>query len=375
MLIIPVIWIISIWITFTSRDALSQFWVLFLPIILIIIGVWIISYLVPKLGLKARKLKAQTRIEKRSSKRKPEVIYLRPFQSDQLMGGFVSTLGPITYEEQISAVLSDFGNVFAMNPPEKDLYDLGAYRIDVGIDDWQAKVIELLSSAKLVVLLAGVSPGILWEFSRLLTMDDLRKVVILVPYGRDLYKLIREKVKSETDFQLPEYQAGGKCPGDLVGIIYFTPDRRPHFRKFNKEFAKSSRRTPLKPVLKMAMEPVYRQLKVKWKKPPSIFWEFRVKPVLIKCAKYAKWIYLSSFLLLILFIIFKEAKSCVNYNIISTPACPTCQEAAPAIDELIEPFHKEFIRKKFGKDIGSTKNIFVFSTVEISFNDETRIRR
>ena len=60
---------------------------------------------------------------------------------------------------------------------------LGAYNLYVG-DDWQARVADLALRAQLVVLMAGTTPGLLWEVEFMQTRLDPVKCVIFVPDGQ-----------------------------------------------------------------------------------------------------------------------------------------------------------------------------------------------
>jgi len=117
-------------------------------------------------------------------------LYLRSFADDgtQLVD---AELGPIarrwvtllalpTAEEQSTAALDAVGPVVAIGKPGEPLPELGAARLYVGDDRWQAEVLALMDSAALVVLRIGSSPGLLWEIEQVLARLPRRRLVLSV---------------------------------------------------------------------------------------------------------------------------------------------------------------------------------------------------
>ena len=66
----------------------------------------------------------------------------------------------------MAEILAHVGPVVAIGKPGEPLPELGAARLYVADDQWQAKVIELMGKAALVVIRLGASPGLLWEIEQ-----------------------------------------------------------------------------------------------------------------------------------------------------------------------------------------------------------------
>ncbi len=117
----------------------------------------------------------------------PIVLYLRPFKTDVKIGKFVFTQfywGSFrTTEEQLADVLKPFGDLLAVGQPGEALPIPGAAKI-YAADDWKEVVMSKMKSSRLVVILAGTGPGLLWELQEAFQIVDLRKMLILIPVMR-----------------------------------------------------------------------------------------------------------------------------------------------------------------------------------------------
>jgi hypothetical protein len=104
---------------------------------------------------------------------RPPVLYLRSFSSDseaskRPRNGWVAAglPGILTEEEQLVRVMQDIGPVIAIGRPGDTLPALGAVRIYVGDEEWQANVAQLIEMARLVVVRAGDTNSLWWEVQR-----------------------------------------------------------------------------------------------------------------------------------------------------------------------------------------------------------------
>jgi hypothetical protein len=104
--------------------------------------------------------------------RKP-ILYLRSFhydspepslEVDRLFAGIDHKWGASS-EEKLVTALQEIGPVVAVGMPGETLPQLGAVRFYFGDDEWQEKVLELMSLARFVILQAGHSKGTEWEMS------------------------------------------------------------------------------------------------------------------------------------------------------------------------------------------------------------------
>jgi TM2 domain-containing membrane protein YozV len=123
---------------------------------------------------------------------RPPVLYLRSFADDgaALMGeqSFLERHGalivaPVTPEQEMADILDAIGPVVAIGKPGEPLPELGAARLYVSDDQWQAKVDELMRVARLVVIRVGSSPGLLWEIEQALAHLPRQRVVLALLGG------------------------------------------------------------------------------------------------------------------------------------------------------------------------------------------------
>jgi hypothetical protein len=100
--------------------------------------------------------------------------------------------------------------VIAIGRPGESLPPLGAARLWVSNDEWQARVMELLGKCQRVVMIMGEiegKPGLTWEFQRLLEFGSPEKVVFVVPPVSEEVAAERWKRYQELSLgKLPPYQ-------------------------------------------------------------------------------------------------------------------------------------------------------------------------
>jgi hypothetical protein len=123
----------------------------------------------------------------------PPIIYLRSFRDDGrktregswrifISGLFAMLTG--TIEERLARILRRFGPFVAIGKPGEELPEMGAARMYVGDDDWQAVVSDLLNRPNtLAVLQAGETQGLRWELSRIGCDLKPEQVLIFLPFG------------------------------------------------------------------------------------------------------------------------------------------------------------------------------------------------
>src|SRR5258706_1758553 len=100
---------------------------------------------------------------------KPDVLYLRAFQTDSSVLRFVGwsfllprlIAGVVTEEEQLRDVLRPFGGLIAIGRPGEKLPTPGAARLYVSDAEWQSVVSDQMRSAALVIIRGGRRPGLL----------------------------------------------------------------------------------------------------------------------------------------------------------------------------------------------------------------------
>jgi hypothetical protein len=109
--------------------------------------------------------------------RRPPVLYLRSFQDDgsyarnTLLESLVESLPLSTvsrrhsYEERLVKIVWCVGPVIAFGRPGEPLPELGAARMYLPNLIWKREILELMRSARLIILRMGPSAGLKWELS------------------------------------------------------------------------------------------------------------------------------------------------------------------------------------------------------------------
>ena len=164
---------------------------------------------------------------------RPPVLYLRSFADDgavllgdasRLARRSAALLAPTDPEQEIATILGAIGPVVAIGKPGEPLPELGAARLYVGDDAWQAKVRELMQMATLVVLRIGASPGLLWEIDQALALLPRQRLVFAMLGGSALAPELHERLAAlgfSVESALPEAR-----PAGWMQLVYRDPRRR-----------------------------------------------------------------------------------------------------------------------------------------------------
>ena len=108
--------------------------------------------------------------------------------------GFMS--GWLTEEEQLREVLQPFGDLVAIGKPGETLPTPGAARLYASDAEWKKVVTDQMQTARLVVIRAGTSDGLLWELKQVVQVVNPKKLLILILKMR---KKDYEAFKKEAD--------------------------------------------------------------------------------------------------------------------------------------------------------------------------------
>ncbi len=177
---------------------------------------------------------------------RPPVLYLRSFVDDgqAMLDGDLSLpqrlmgrLLPMSPEQELAAILGRVGPLVAIGKPGEPLPELGAARLYVAHDRWQAKVIELMRRARLVVVRVGSSPGVLWEIERALDSLPRQRLVLAVLGGAsvasELVARLAPVLGPSFEAALPEPRRGlwnsmlfGQPRRRMGGLVCFAEDGR-----------------------------------------------------------------------------------------------------------------------------------------------------
>jgi hypothetical protein len=128
-----------------------------------------------------------------ASDQRPPVLLLRSFADDRMSIAVAPTSGPMPpltwsqmsslarMEESIADQLRPFGPLVAIGKPGETLPQLGASRNYYSGSEWQAAALELMREAVLIVVIAGLSPGLRWELEALAHAGHQSKLLVLMP--------------------------------------------------------------------------------------------------------------------------------------------------------------------------------------------------
>jgi hypothetical protein len=119
-------------------------------------------------------------------------------------------LGP-PLEAPLAAAFGKFYPVLTVGRPGERLPAVGAARLYFDANDWHRRVEELIGRARLVVLIAGASAGVLWELQTVERAKALEKLVIYVaidPNNPDVsnerWRTFRDALQATTSFSFAD---------------------------------------------------------------------------------------------------------------------------------------------------------------------------
>ena len=179
---------------------------------------------------------------------RPPVIFLRPFEKDLHFVEdqeviFIDPSGTrSTRFEELLTPLNSLGPLISIADPSTKgrfagTHHGGAYREYVSVDDWQARVTELLRKATLAVLIVGQSDGITWEFAQarklllpqsiLLCLPDVMRISNKSSYEH-IYRDFTEQFKRIFGSELPPLESA-------TYFIGFDPQGSPFFPDISEE--------------------------------------------------------------------------------------------------------------------------------------------
>lgn len=163
---------------------------------------------------------------------RPPVLYLRPFDEDlrqdrqgRRLRFVPAPVMGLSLEQLISRLLGGLGPLVAIGRPGEALPPLGFARLYARDDEWQGSVLGLLDRAAAVVLVAGTSPGLLWELEQVLRRVPLSRVLIVIPAwpGHD-HDSFRRLVAERLGLQVPTLNPAlsGPFPQEIRALMSFS---------------------------------------------------------------------------------------------------------------------------------------------------------
>ena len=133
-------------------------------------------------------------------------------------------LGRKRLEAAIADELSRLGPFIAIGQPGERLPRLGAARAYFSDDEWQSAVIDWISRARLIVMIAGRTPWVQWELRQIVRAGQLDKLLILLPPGpvEDRSHRIELICEALDDRRLTAAEVN---PQRAVAVRYFATER------------------------------------------------------------------------------------------------------------------------------------------------------
>ncbi|MEW8328288.1 MAG: hypothetical protein AB2659_15715 [Candidatus Thiodiazotropha sp.] len=150
------------------------------------------------------------------------ILYLRSFNDqagDFTLGGFFSAVGAMftrrnmglstsswgpTFQSQLGYVMERVGPYIAVGRPGVRLPGTGAARLYVPDQAWQERVVQLIRSARLVIIRAGTSAGLNWEIETVKRIiDKPHQLLVILPLSKKGYLAFRQSV-AEAGIELPQ---------------------------------------------------------------------------------------------------------------------------------------------------------------------------
>jgi hypothetical protein len=207
---------------------------------------------------------------------KPDVLYLRAFDTDSSVLRYVGwsfllprlIAGVITEEEQLRDVLRPFGDLVAIGRPGEKLPTPGAARLYVSDAEWQSVVSDQMRSAALVIIRAGHSTGLLWELKQAFESLDPTKLLILVLNMKTKdYAAFREEMSKMLGVVFPVFD-GFTGFSRVSGFVRFSSDWTPNMLRLYAPYLRRTIYKPYQPLFQCALKPVFRDFGLEWQMPP-----------------------------------------------------------------------------------------------------------
>ncbi len=175
-----------------------------------------------KLGNRRTPLAADTVLKEDP---RPPVLYLRPFSHDgrkpfdrwwETVFNSLAAAGRKTFEELVVNAFQLIGPVVAIGRPDEILPQSGAARVYVQEELWQELVTDIMLRSQAVVVQAGDSKGVRWEFEEAGTIVTPARVVLFFSH-----KLGRGREKKYQAFRNWAQQVFPAPLPDTIGESFF----------------------------------------------------------------------------------------------------------------------------------------------------------
>jgi hypothetical protein len=242
----------------------------FLPLIMILFGAF--------LFWRGRQYAAASIADRVIGDLKPDVLYLRDFQTDPSLLGYmrdviffhnrIRSAISGTEEEQLCEALEPFGDLIAIGKPGETLPTPGAVRLYPSDAEWKKVVAQQMESARLVVIRAGSGEGLTWELRQAAQALNPKKILILIlKMKKKKYEAFRKEAEDTFQSAFPKAgQIGGFWR--VSGFVRFSIDWKPDFMALRMPYYRRSVYKPYRRLFKFALKPVFQEYGLEWQPPP-----------------------------------------------------------------------------------------------------------
>lgn len=173
--------------------------------------------------LKGKRLAARRAEDVLAEDKRPPVLYLRSFRDEDadkglsgvLRSGAATDARPLAdsviawgtrEQEALAVLLRQVGPYVAVGKPGEPIPEVGAARMYLSDDQWQARVGRLIDEASLVVVRAGATEGLRWEVGQLVRRARPTSLLFVLPANAKQYAGFRRWANEVLPRPLPESQ-------------------------------------------------------------------------------------------------------------------------------------------------------------------------
>jgi len=114
---------------------------------------------------------------------RPAILFLRSFSDDEKirLSASRSSLFDFSLEGRLTGHFAASGPFIAIGSPDHETPPAGAARAYFSDEEWQGRVGQWMQSARLIILVAGITKWVGWELEQALRRGDAGKLIVLFP--------------------------------------------------------------------------------------------------------------------------------------------------------------------------------------------------
>jgi hypothetical protein len=193
------------------------------------------------------------------------VLYMRAFADDQRAG---RRFGELSEEEHLAKALAWIGPLVAIGRPGEQLPFVGAHRMYLADDEWQARVTSLMKEARLVVLRTAGSAGFRWEVITAAATVPPERVLLVVDDPRELRAVLDILVR-QPDRRGSTLSLRGRRIGSVKGLVMFERDWVPHPLRLQRGWFRMRHEFgPLVGRFTLSLRPLFDRHQIAYQVPP-----------------------------------------------------------------------------------------------------------